>query len=182
MYVISFAYKARKKFVTSIPDSVIWSRKAGDGPCNLSLYISLVESCMALTIRMRERGAMSHACGGFGCFPLRNGTSAANWSFFLLNNFHPQHVVVSDGWAGLDTPRLRSGGSLANPWHTSGAGLLADKEHNWMALLELQLMCHFWLTLSLFAACLEAPGLSHTVQSTERGNSLPYLICLSVSE
>jgi len=47
---------------------------------------------------MRERGAMSHACGGFECHPLQSGTAAAIQSpYFLLNNFYPQHVVVSDG-------------------------------------------------------------------------------------
>lgn len=102
--------------------------------------------------------------------------------YFFLNNFHPQHVVVSDGGAGLDASQLSSGGSLANPWHADGDALLAAKEHNWMALLELRLMCHFWLTLPLFPACLEASRLSHAVRSTERGNSLPHPICLTVCE
>lgn len=107
--------------------------------------------------------------------------------FFLLNDSHPLHVAVSCGWAGVMDEdsrvgycQLGSGGSLASPGHSSGAVLLAVKEHNWMALLELQLMGHFWLTLPLLAACLEASRLTGSPEHWQVKLSATSDLCCSL--
>lgn len=139
------------------------------------LYVNLAESCSVLSIRMRERRAVSHACSGFSCCPLRSGIPTAIHSSFLVNNFHPQLVLVSESWAVLDI-------SLTKPWNTGRVVLLVVKEHRiHMAFFEHWLTVHLWHSVLLFAVCLEAYRLSRGVQNTERGNALPHPTCLTVT-
>lgn len=76
------------------------------------LYVNLAESCTVLSIRMKERRAVSHACSGFSCYPLCSRIPIVIHSSFLLNNFQPHLVLVSDSWAVLDI-------LLTKPWNTS---------------------------------------------------------------